>query len=107
MYRLYVPHQSDTKSTKDIRKETHKATRQTEEANEMKNRFLSNMSHAIRVPLNGVLGFSQIIANEAEIDDQTRKEYAEIIQQNTDQLMRLVNNVLDLSRLEAGMMKFQ
>lgn len=88
-------------------KETQKATRQTEEANEMKNRFLSNMSHAIRVPLNGVLGFSQIIANEVEIDESTRKEYADIIQQNTEQLMRLVNNVLDLSRLEAGMMKFQ
>lgn len=88
-------------------KETLKATRQTEMANEMKNRFLSNMSHAIRVPLNGVLGFSQIIANEEEIDEDTRKEYAEIIKQNTEQLMELVNNVLDLSRLEAGMMKFQ
>lgn len=88
-------------------KETLMATRQTEMANEMKNRFLSNMSHAIRVPLNGVLGFSQIIANDEEMDEDTRKEYAEIIKQNTEQLMELVNNVLDLSRLEAGMMKFQ
>lgn len=95
------------KALKISERETQKATRQTEEANEMKNRFLSNMSHAIRVPLNGVLGFSQIIANEAEVDEPTRKEYADIIQQNTEQLMRLVNNVLDLSRLEAGMMKFQ
>lgn len=95
------------KALKISKKETQKATRQTERANEMKNRFLSNMSHAIRVPLNGVLGFSQIIANEVEIDEPTRKEYADIIQQNTEQLMRLVNNVLDLSRLEAGMMKFQ
>ena len=95
------------KALKISKKETQKATRQTERANEMKNRFLSNMSHAIRVPLNGVLGFSQIIANEVEIDEPTRKEYADIIQQNTEQLMRLVNNVLDLSRLEAGMMRFQ
>ncbi len=95
------------KALKISERETQKATRQTERANEMKNRFLSNMSHAIRVPLNGVLGFSQIIANEAEVDEPTRKEYADIIQQNTEQLMRLVNNVLDLSRLEAGMMKFQ
>lgn len=95
------------KALKISERETQKATRQTEKANEMKNRFLSNMSHAIRVPLNGVLGFSQIIANEAEVDEPTRKEYADIIQQNTEQLMRLVNNVLDLSRLEAGMMKFQ
>lgn len=95
------------KALKISEKETLKATRQTEMANEMKNRFLSNMSHAIRVPLNGVLGFSQIIANGEEMDDDTRKEYAEIIKQNTEQLMELVNNVLDLSRLEAGMMKFQ
>jgi len=95
------------RALKTSEKETQKATLQTEKANEMKNRFLSNMSHAIRVPLNGVLGFSQIIVNESEIDETTRKEYADIIRQNTDQLMRLVNNVLDLSRLEAGMMKFQ
>lgn len=93
------------KALKISEKETQIAKQQTEEANEMKNRFLSNMSHAIRVPLNGVLGFSQIIANDMEIDDDSRKEYAAIIQQNTEQLMRLVNNVLDLSRLEAGMMK--
>lgn len=95
------------KALKISEKETQIAKQQTEEVNEMKNRFLSNISHAIRVPLNGVLGFSQIITNEMDLDEESRKEYAAIIQQNTEQLMRLVNNVLDLSRLEAGMMKFQ
>ncbi len=87
--------------------ETLKATKILEKTNETKNRFLANISHAIRVPLNGIVGFCQILATEANIDESSRKEYAGIIQQNTDKLMRLVNNVLDLSRLEAGMMKFQ
>lgn len=88
-------------------KETKEATLQTEEANEMKGRFLSNMSHAIRVPLNSVVGFSQLMASPVEIEEATRQEYSNIIQQNTEKLMLLVNNVLDLSRLEADMMKFQ
>ena len=77
-----------------------------EEANEMKNRFLSNMSYHIRIPLNGVVGFSQLIASEPNMPDELRKEYSSIIQKNSEELMRLVNDVLDLSRLEAGMMKF-
>lgn len=88
-------------------KETKAATLKTEEANETKNRFLSNMSHAIRVPLNSVVGFSQLMASDAEIDEDARKDYSNIIQQNTEKLMLLVNNVLDLSRLEADMMKYQ
>ncbi len=88
-------------------KKTKEATRKTEEANEQKSRFLSNMSHAIRVPLNSVVGFSQIMATDTDINEKNRKEYADIIQQNTEKLMLLVNNVLDLSRLEADMMKYQ
>lgn len=86
---------------------TKEAKRKTEEANEMKNRFLTNMSHAIRVPLNSVVGFSQLMSADTEISEEVRKEYSNIIQQNTEKLMLLVNNVLDLSRLEAGMMKYQ
>lgn len=87
-------------------KETRETTRMAEEANEMKNRFLSNISYHIRIPLNGVVGFSQLIASEPNMPDKLRKEYSSIIQKNSEELMRLVNDVLDLSRLEAGMMKF-
>lgn len=95
------------KELKISEKETKEAASKTEEANEVKSRFLSNMSHAIRVPLNSVVGFSQLMATDAEIEEKTRNEYSNIIQKNTEQLMRLVNNVLDLSRLEANMMKYQ
>lgn len=88
-------------------KETKNATRKSEEANEMKSRFLSNMSHAIRVPLNSVVGFSQLMVTDTNISEENRREYSGIIQENTEKLMLLVNNVLDLSRLEADMMKYQ
>lgn len=95
---------------KDLRiseQETKAAVLKTEEANEVKSRFLSNMSHAIRVPLNSVVGFSQLMAADVEIAENARQEYSNIIQRNTEELMLLVNNVLDLSRLEADMMKYQ
>lgn len=95
------------KALKISESETRKTTQKAEEANKMKNRFLSNMSHNIRVPLNGVVGFSQLIATEPDIDEKTRKEYSSIIQKNSEELLHLVNDILDLSRLEAGMMKFQ
>ncbi len=87
--------------------DTLRATQKAEEANDLKTHFLANMSHAIRVPLNGVVGFCQLLASDADLDPDTQKEYSDIIQRNTEKLMRLVNNVLDLSRLEAGMMKYQ
>lgn len=95
------------KTLKASERETRKAMLTAKEANEIKNRFLSNMSYNIRIPLNGVVGFSQLLATEENIDERTRKEYTTIIQNNSEELMRLVNDVLDLSRLEAGMMKLQ
>ena len=86
----------------------HELNLVTEEANEMKGNFLANMSFNIRVSLNNVLGFSQIITKENEnISDEEWKEYSEIIQSNSDELICMVNNVLDLSRLEAGKTKWQ
>ena len=78
-----------------------------EEANEVKSRFLANMSYNIRIPLNNVVGFSQLMTNDKDLSDEEKKEYSAIIQKNSNELIRLVNDVLDLSRLEANMMKFQ
>ena len=83
------------------------AKEKAETSDQLKSAFLANMSHAIRVPLHSVVGFSQLITTDTDINEKSRKEYSEIIQQNTEKLMSLVNNVLDLSRLEADMMKYQ
>lgn len=87
--------------------EIHKAAQAVYETNEMKNHFLSNMSYNIRIPLNNVVGFSQLLAIEPDMEEKKRKEYGGIIQASAQELMILVNDVLDLSRLEARMMKFQ
>lgn len=86
---------------------TSQAAKTTQEANEQKRRFLSTMSHAIRVPLHSVVGFSQLLSTDPTLTDEERNEYGEIVRFNTEQLMFLVNSVLDLSRLEAGMTKWQ
>lgn len=79
-----------------------------EEANEVKSRFLANMSYNIRIPLNNVLGFSELMTKEANnIDVSQWKYYSDIIQSNSAELIQLVNDVLDLSRLEAGKTKWQ
>ena len=77
-----------------------------EEANEVKSRFLANMSYNIRIPLNNVVGFSQLLSTDMGLDEKEKQEYSEIIQTNSTELIQLVNDVLDLSRLEAKMMKF-
>lgn len=87
--------------------ETRKALQIVTEMNDLKNRFLSNMSYNIRTPLNNVVGFSQLIASDPNLDEQTLNDFSSIIHQSSENLLELVNDVLELSRLEAGMTKFQ
>ena len=76
------------------------AKRRAEDADKMKSVFLANMSHEIRTPLNAIVGFSEIIAvTESE---EEKMEYLEIIQKNSNLLLQLINDILDLSRIESG-----
>lgn len=101
--RIYYARKRLKKEEEEIRRMTLIA----EEANEVKNRFLTNMSYNIRIPLNNVLGFSQLMTlDPGSVDADEWKEYSEIIQSNSTELIQLVNDVLDLSRLEAGKTKW-
>lgn len=82
------------------------AKKQAENSIRTKSIFLSNMSHEIRTPLNALSGFSTILTEES-IDEETRKQCNEIIQQNSELLLKLINDVIDLSSLEIGKMKFK
>lgn len=74
-----------------------------EGADRMKTYFIQNMSHEIRTPLNAIVGFSQILATpEMELDDDEKKEFSMLIQNNSDLLTTLVNDILDLASLESG-----
>lgn len=78
-----------------------------EEANQAKSRFIANISHEIRTPLNAVLGFSQLFANDQiELTAEERKQYAELIMTNSNMLLKLVDDVLEVSKIEAGKLKF-
>lgn len=78
-----------------------------EEANQAKSRFIANISHEIRTPLNAVLGFSQLFANDQiELTAEERKQYADLIMTNGNMLLKLVDDVLEVSKIEAGKLKF-
>ena len=75
-----------------------------EEANRMKMTFLANMSHEIRTPLNAIVGFSQLLA---ETDNHEEKgEFVRIIEENNDLLLQIINDILDISKIDAGKMVF-
>lgn len=76
-----------------------------ENATRAKSIFLSNMSHEIRTPLNALSGFSALLTEEG-LDDSTRRQCTDIIQQNSELLLKLINDVIDLSSLEFGKMQF-
>lgn len=80
------------------------ARRRAEEANLAKSRFLASMSHELRTPLNAILGFSEVMAKEVlgPIENATYREYAGDIHASGEHLLNLINEILDLSRVEAG-----
>lgn len=81
-------------------------SRELAEQAEQKQSFLNNMSHEIRTPLNAIVGFSDMLANEPEFSDEERQEFVDIINTNTKLLLKLVGDVLELSRIESGNLSF-
>ncbi len=77
-----------------------------EEASRMKSAFIANMSHEIRTPLNAIVGFSDLLVDGSGDPDEADM-YASVIKNNTEQLLNLVNDVLDLSRMETGDLNFK
>ena len=80
------------------------AMEKAEQANQLKSAFLANMSHEIRTPLNAIVGFSNMLP---EVDDREEmREYTDIIETNTNLLLQLINDILDISKIEAGTFDF-
>lgn len=97
----------DIEQTKKREYELIKAKELAEQA-EMKQSFLANMSHEIRTPLNAIVGFSNLIADpENNFSDEEKSNFIDIIRRNNDILLKLINDVLELSRMESGNLSFR
>ena len=76
-----------------------------EESDRLKSAFLANMSHEIRTPLNAILGFSDMLTEVSELSQKVKEEYSSIINRNADNLLHIIDDILDISKLETGQVK--
>lgn len=114
-YRTKILKNRLERTTKQLREDKKKleaseielrdAKERAEEANQLKSAFVSNMGHEIRTPLNAIVGFSSLLINSVEPSEELQ-EYANIIQTNSNLLLQLISDVLDVSRLESGKLQF-
>lgn len=90
---------------KEREKELEEARKLAKKA-ELKESFLANISHEIRTPLNSIVGFSTMLASGEELDEEERQDYIQTIKYNNDVLLKLINDVLEFSRIKSGYMSF-
>ncbi len=102
----YVKIAENISYLKKIEKDLKKAKQDAEIANNYKNHFLANMSHEIRTPINTIIGFSELIKNE-NITSQKRFKYSGIIEENSQSLLRIIDDIIDISKIEANELKIK
>lgn len=91
----------DVTETKKYERELIKARQKAEESDKLKTAFLANMSHEIRTPMNAIIGFSELL-NMSDTDTEKRKEYADIIKNKGTLLMKLIDDIIEVSKFESG-----
>lgn len=100
MYNQYL------EDTVEIRTQEYRiAKEKAEAADKLKSAFLANMSHEIRTPLNAIVGFSEILSAQADVNDEI-KSFFQIIRQSSNELLRLINDIIDLAKIESGQLQF-
>ena len=81
------------------------ARRKAEESNKLKSAFLANMSHEIRTPMNGIIGFSNLLRNYSQLTKEKIEQYIDVITSNSKLLLNLINDIIDISKIEANQIK--
>ena len=87
-------------------KELLKAKEQAEESDRLKSAFLANMSHEIRTPMNGILGFAELL-KEPGLTGKEQQDYIRIIEKSGARMLNIINDIVDISKIEAGLMKLE
>ena len=104
VFRSYLQVRASKSRLMDSEDNLFKALRKSQESDRLKSAFLANMSHEIRTPLNSILGFSELLSETTDEDE--RRQYIKIISSSSDLLLRLIDDILDLSKIEAGTYEF-
>lgn len=94
----------DITDRKQKEKELKEAKAKAEESDHLKSAFLANMSHEIRTPMNGILGFTDLM-RQSELTDEEQQHYCEIINRCCNKLLKIINDIIDISKIEAGMIE--
>ena len=96
--------QTDISENKKYQQELEIALKRAEENDQLKNAFLNNLSHEIRTPMNSIIGFSSLLA-ERELTEEKRKKFVKVIQANGNQLLRIIDDILDIAKIETNQVK--
>ena len=102
----YMKISEDITKRVQMEEELHEAKQRAEVANIYKNNFLANMSHEIRTPMNGIIGFSELL-KEPDLTDPDKYRYIQIINDNCGILLNLIDDIIDISKIEANEIKIQ
>lgn len=100
----YLAVKEDITERKQILEDLIIAKEQAEQSDKLKSAFLANMSHEIRTPMNGILGFTELL-KEPDISNEKQQKYINVIQKSGVRLLNIINDIVDISKIEAGLIK--
>ena len=92
-----------THNLTELNKELEKSKEKAEESDKLKSAFLANMSHEIRTPMNGIIGFTKLL-KKPELTGSKQKKFIDIIQKSSNRMLNIINDIIDISKIEAGQM---
>ncbi|MFT6969895.1 MAG: PAS domain S-box-containing protein [Roseivirga sp.] len=101
---IFIGVARDITESKEVEVQLINAKKRAEEAHRLKSSFLSNMSHEIRTPMNGVIGFSELLKSD-NLSSEERKRYLDVIDRNSKQLLDLIDDIIDISKMESDQLK--
>lgn len=110
IYRMYLSRKRKASLIEKLRVVSEKSNeeqRRTEAARKAQSTSLDNMNHEIRSPLNSIVGFSELLLDNPDLDTETKKEFTDQIDTSSNMLLQIINDVLDLSQLESGQYKLE